>query len=168
MNINKLSKLFLPVLLVTSSALFITGCSLFDDDDDDPVAGPEPVVPPTPKEGSITGIWTGSMTFSTTGSEKDYTVTMLFHTPDGEERGATGGVAFGKSPDDIDEPHFLFEGGYEYFADPIENEDQTIACKGDVWAVGRFGLQGTFIQEFKYTTGDVAGPDQRGGGCLYL
>jgi hypothetical protein len=166
MTIKFYSKLFLPVMIAASSTLFITGCDLFGSDDDNttPVT---PVVPPVPLVG-ITGIWTGSMTWDTTGSQKDYKVTMLFHMPDGEVRGATGGAAFGAGPKDPDEPHFLFEGGYEYFADPVVNEDQTIACDGDVWAVGRFGQQGTFIQEFKYTTGDVAGPDQRGGGCLYL
>jgi len=161
-----LSKHIIAALMISLSMLFITGCDLFDSDDDNttPVA---PVVPPVPLVG-INGIWTGSMTWDTTGAQRDYKVTMLFYTPDGEERGATGGAALGKSPTDPEEPHFLFEGGYEYFADPVVNEDQTIACDGGVWAVGRFGLQGTFIQEFKYTTGDVAGPDQRGGGCLYL
>jgi hypothetical protein len=51
--------------------------------------------------------------------------------------------------------------------DPVTGDDVVI-CEGDVWGIGRSGIQGTFIQEFSYITGSAAGPDQRGSGCLYL
>ena len=167
MNINKLSKLFLPALVVASSTLFITGCDLFDGDDDPVFITP----PPVPIDG-ITGIWKGSFTWETTGQQKEYDVTMMFHLPDGEPEGEAIGLALGDGPDDINLPHFLFEGGYEYSDVPIETDplkdNETVACEGGVWAVGRFGQQGTFVQEFSYVTGSAAGPDQRGAGCLYL
>jgi hypothetical protein len=97
---------------------------------------------------------------------------MLFYIPEGLERGTTSGAAFGAGVNDPEEPHFLFEGGFQYSADPIESDplkdNEVIACEGDVWAVGRFGSQGSFIQEFSYETGSAAGPDQRSAGCLYL
>jgi hypothetical protein len=168
MNIYKFLKPVLPAVMLLSAAGFIAGCSSSSDDTS---SGDTPAAPAVPLVG-ITGIWTGSFTWETNAQSKNYDVTMLFYTPDGEERGSTGGFAFGKSPDDTDVPHFLFEGGYEYFTDPIESDplkdNSTVACEGDVWAVGRFGTQGTFVQEFSYTTGSAAGPDQRGGGCLYL
>ena len=202
MNINKTTKRFLPALMIASTTLFITGCDLFDSDDDpalppalaqcedgidndadgltdfpadpgciDALDNDETDPPPVPTDG-ITGIWTGSFAWSTTGQQKDYKVTMLFHTPDGAAEGITGGPAFGAGPVDPDEPHFLFEGGYAYSADPIESDplkdNSIIACDGDVWAVGRFGTHGTFVQEFSYVTGSAAGPEQRGAGCLYL
>jgi hypothetical protein len=92
-------------------------------------------------------------------------------------------------------PHFLFSGGFTFFNTSVTNtpgEDdieltaaEEIVCyvpsldnDGDgqpdypstdngVWAVGRFGTQGSFLQEFAYDTGSAAGPDQRGAGCLY-
>jgi len=200
MNINKLSKLFLPALMVTSSTLFITGCDLFDSDDETPPAlaqcedgidndtdglidfpadpgcidaldNDETDPPPVPTDG-ITGIWTGTLSWSTTGQQKESDVTMLFHTPDGAAEGTTGGAAFDTNDTDPS-AQFLFEGGYQYFADQIESiaEDGVtikVTCEPDVWAIGRFGSHGTFIQEFDYETGSAAGPDQRGAGCLYL
>lgn len=92
-------------------------------------------------------------------------------------------------------PHFLFVGGFTFFDTTVTNtpgEDDTdltaaeeIVCNvpaldedgdgqpdypstdGGVWAVGRFGVQGSFLQEYAYDTGSAAGPDQRGAGCLY-
>ncbi len=92
-------------------------------------------------------------------------------------------------------PHFLFAGGFTFFNESVTNtpgEDdieltaaEEIVCHvpaldndgdgqpdypstdGGVWAVGRFGTQGSFLQEFAYDTGSAAGPDQRGAGCLY-
>ena len=98
---------------------------------------------------------------------------MLFHTPEYAAEGTVVGIALGNGPDDETLPHFLFEGGYEYFADPVTSKAEdgvtmTIACEGDVWALGRFGQNATFIQDFSYTTGSAAGPEQRGSGCLYL
>ena len=98
---------------------------------------------------------------------------MMFHSADGTTEGTSIGLALGNGPNDADLPHFLFEGGYEYSADPIETKDDLtdktiIACDGDVWAVGRSGQQATFIQEFAYATGSAGGPDQRGAGCFYL
>ena len=207
MNINKLSKLFLPALMVTSSTLFITGCDLFDGDDETPPAlaqcedgidndtdglidfpddpgcidaldNDETDPPPVPTDGSITGIWTGTFTKDTTNENIHYDVTMLFHMPDDPKvpgRGNSGGAAFGDGPTIIgfENPHFLFEGGYEYSVDAVEainpqNGEVIIACDADVWAVGRGGTKGTFIQEFSYELGSAAGPDQRGAGCLYL
>jgi hypothetical protein len=92
-------------------------------------------------------------------------------------------------------PHFLFFGGFTFSTISLTNtpgEDdldltaaEEIVCyvpaldndgdgqpdypstDGGVWAVGRFGTQGSFLQEFAYDTGSAAGPDQRGAGCLY-
>jgi len=169
MNINKYIKPLLPALMVVSATMFIAACSSSDGD-----AVVTPPLPPVTPGGttSITGIWDGTFTWETTGQTKNYEVTMLFHTPDGAEEGTSGGIAFGNAPDDPDVPHFLFEGGYQYFADPVTsdelNDKSTVSCEGDVWAIGRFGQRGTFIQEFSYITGSAAGPDQRGSGCLYL
>jgi hypothetical protein len=165
-------------IMLLPLALGLAGCGSDDDDsnDDDSSTPEEPVEPapppPEPKEGTINGVWDGTFSIETTGQEKNYDVRMLFYIPEGLERGTTGGAAFGEAPNDPEEPHFLFEGGYQYSADPIESDplkdNEVIACEGDVWAVGRFGSQGSFIQEFSYLTGSAAGPDQRGAGCLYL
>ena len=172
MNIKKILKPILPAVILASSGIFITGCS--SSSDDAAVVSPPttPVPPIINGMTSITGIWTGTFTWETTGQTKEYDVTMLFHTPDGAKEGQSVGIALGNGADDEDLPHFLFEGGYQYFADPVEsdelNDKTTVACEGDVWAIGRFGQQGSFVQEFKYITGSAAGPDQRGSGCLYL
>ena len=171
MNIYKLLKPVLPAVMALSTSLFIAGCG--SSSDDPAIVTPPPVPPPTAGGlASITGIWDGTFTWTTTGQTKVYDVTMLFHTPDGAEEGTAVGVALGNGPDDENLPHFLFEGGYEYFVDPVTsdplNDKTTVACDGDVWAIGRFGQNGTFVQEFKYITGSAAGPDQRGSGCLYL
>ena len=143
MNIYKLLKPLLPAVMVASTGLFIAGCG--SSSDDAAFVPPPPPVPPTTIGGlaSITGIWDGTFTWTTSGQDKKYEVTMLFHTPDGAEEGTSVGVALGNGPDDPDLPHFLFEGGYEYFADPVEsdplNDKTTVACDGDVWAIGRFG-----------------------------
>jgi len=107
-----------------------------------------------------------------------YDVTMLFHMPDEPNvpgRGNSGGVALGDGPIKVGDnhPHFLFEGGYEYSAEPVDainpsNDLTIISCAADVYALGRGGTQGTFIQEFSYELGSAAGPLQRGAGCLYL
>jgi hypothetical protein len=111
------------------------------------------------------------------------------------ERGDAGGVALGEGPSILDSPqHFLFFGGFTFFNETVENSTadddpadlssaETIVCEvpaldedgnelypstdGGVWAVGRFGTKGTFIQEFAYDTGSAAGENQRGAGCLY-
>jgi hypothetical protein len=87
--------------------------------------------------------------------------------------GTSIGLALGNGPNDIDLPHFLFEGGYIYSADPLvttdpDTDQPVISCEGDVWAIGRNGQQATFVQEYSYVTGSAGGPDQRGAGCLYL
>ena len=167
MNINKLLKPLLPAVMVLATGLFIVGCSSSSDD-----SASLPAAPPVPSNG-IDGIWTGTFSWETTGQSKNYAVTMFFHTPEDVTEGTSIGVALGNGPDDADLPHFLFEGGYQYFADPVTSiaEDGVsikVACEGDVWAVGRFGQQATFIQEFAYVTGSAGGPDQRGSGCFYL
>lgn len=171
MNINKFFKPLLSALMVVTATMFTVACSSSSDGDALVTAPPLPPVTPGGTT-TITGIWDGTFTWETTGQSKNYEVTMLFHTPDGAEEGTSGGIAFGDGPDDPDVPHFLFEGGYQYFADPVVsdelNDKSTVSCEGDVWAVGRFGQRGTFIQEFSYITGSAAGPDQRGSGCLYL
>jgi hypothetical protein len=168
MNINKLLKPLLPAVMVLATGLFIVGCSSSNDDS----ASSQPTAPPVPTSG-IDGIWTGTFSWETTGQSKNYDVTMFFHTPEDVTEGTSIGVALGNGPDDADLPHFLFEGGYQYFKDPVTSiaEDGVsikVACEGDVWAVGRFGQQATFVQEFSYVTGSAGGPDQRGSGCLYL
>jgi hypothetical protein len=154
--------------MLISAAGFIAGCSSSSDDTS---SGDTPAAPAVPLVG-ITGIWTGTFSWETQGQSKEYDVTMMFHTPDGAPEGEAIGLALGDGPDDMNLPHFLFESGYEYSADPIISDElkdnSTIACEGDVWAVGRFGQQGTFMQEFSYVTGSAGGPDQRGAGCLYL
>lgn len=154
--------------MVVSGTVFTAGCSSSSDG----TSGDNPTTPPVPLVG-ITGIWTGTFDWQTTGQSKTYQVTMMFHTPDGTTEGTAMGLALGNGPDDADLPHFIFEGGYLYSADPITSvaEDgvtMKVACEGDVWAVGRFGQQATFVQEFSYATGSAGGPDQRGSGCLYL
>jgi len=168
MNIYKLLKPVVPALMVVSAAVFTAGCSSSSDG----TPGDTPTAPPVPLVG-ITGIWTGTFDWQTTGQSKTYQVTMMFHSADGTTEGTSIGMALGNGPNDADLPNFLFEGGYEYSADPIETKDDLtdktiIACDGDVWAVGRSGQQATFIQEFAYATGSAGGPDQRGAGCLYL
>jgi hypothetical protein len=166
-------------IMLLPFALGLAGCGSDDDDSssgDDTTTPEEPVEPapppPEPKEGTINGVWDGTFSIETTGQEKNYDVRMLFYIPEGVERGTTSGAAFGAGVNDPEEPHFLFEGGFQYSADPIESDplkdNEVIACEGDVWAVGRFGSQGSFIQEFNYENGSAAGPDQRSAGCLYL
>ena len=172
MNIKKNLKPILPVLMLVSTGIFIAGCS--SSSDDAAVVTPPPPVPPlTNGMASITGIWTGTFTWETTGQSKEYDVTMMFHTPDDVTEGTAIGLALGNGPNDIDLPHFLFEGGYIYSADPLVTTDPdtnqpVISCEGDVWAIGRDGQQATFVQEYSYVTGSAGGPDQRGAGCLYL
>ena len=173
MNIYKLLKPVVPAVLVVSAIVFTAGCS--SSSDGTPSDSDEPTTPPVPLAGGITGIWDGTLTWETNRLSSNYKVTMMFHTPDGAEEGVTGAIAFGDGPNDPDVPHFLFEGGYQYFADQITSDKdidtgitKTITCEGDVWAVGRFGTKGTFVQEFSYITGSAAGPEQRGAGCLYL
>jgi len=169
MKINKFLNPLLPAAMVLSAGILIASCSSSGDD-------PVFVAPPPVPTDGITGIWEGTFYWETTGTSgqsKNYQVTMMFHTPEGASEGTSIGIALGNGPDDADLPHFLFEGGYQYFADPITSvaEDgvtMKVTCDGDVWAVGRFGQQATFIQEFSYATGSAGGPDQRGSGCLYL
>lgn len=167
MNINKFLKPVVPAVMVVSAAVFTAGCSSSSDD----TTVVDPTAPPVPLVG-ITGIWEGTFNWETTGQSKNYDVTMMFHIPDGAAEGSAIGLALGDSPNDDNLPHFLFEGGYKYSDAPIESDpakdNSTIACEGGVWAVGRFGQQGTFVQEFSYATGSAGGPDQRGAGCLYL
>lgn len=174
MNIYKFLKPVLPAVMLISTGMFIASCS---SSDDSPAVVPPPPPPPTVPTDGITGIWEGTFSRNTTLEQIEYKVTMLFHMPDDPKvagRGNSGGAAFGGGPTKFDEnPHFLFEGGYEYSADPVEainpqNSEVIISCDEDVWAVGRGGTQGTFMQEFSYETGSAAGPDQRGAGCLYL
>jgi len=168
MIMNKFSKLVLAALIATPLMLSLSGCS--SSGDDNPAS--DPMTPPVPLNG-ITGIWTGTFNWETTGQSKEYDVTMMFHTPDDVSEGTAIGLALGDGPNDIDLPHFLFEGGYIYSADPLETTDldtnqPVITCEGDVWAIGRDGQQATFVQEYSYVTGSAGGPDQRGAGCLYL
>jgi hypothetical protein len=169
MNIYKLLKPVLPAVMLISAAGFIAGCSSSSDDTS---SGDTPAAPAVPLVG-ITGIWTGTFSWETPQQPlKEYDVTMMFHHAEGEPEGEAVGLALGDGPDDINLPHFLFEGGYVYSDDPIESDpakdNSTTACEGGVWAVGRFGQQGTFVQEFSYVTGSAGGPDQRGAACLYL
>ena len=169
MNIYKLLKPVIPALMVVSATVFTVGCSSSSDG----TSSDNPTAPPVPIDG-ITGIWTGTFDWETTGQSKSYDVIMMFHTPDDPaEEGTSIGLALGNGPNDIDLPHFLFEGGYVYSADPLVTTDPltdqpVISCEGDVWAIGRDGQQATFVQEYSYVTGSAGGPDQRGAGCLYL
>jgi hypothetical protein len=169
MNIYKFLKPVLPAVMLISAAGFIAGCSSSSDDTS---SGDTPAAPPVPLVG-ITGIWTGTFDWQTTGQSKTYQVTMMFHTPDDVTEGTAIGLALGNGPNDIDLPHFLFEGGYIYSAEPLETTDPdtnqpVITCEGGVWAIGRDGQEATFVQEYSYVTGSAGGPDQRGAGCLYL
>jgi len=172
MNKLKFLKPLLTSVMVVSTGMFIVSCS---SSNDDPAYATPPAVP---TEGII-GIWEGTFSRETTSESIHYDVTMLFHMPDNprvEGRGNSGGIAFGDGPTNqppTEHPHFLFEGGYAYSADPVEaknpqNTATIISCDADVWALGRNGTQGTFIQEFSYDLGSAAGPEQRGAGCLYL
>lgn len=168
MNINKLLKPVLPAVMVLSTGLFIASCS--SSDDDSPATPPTP--PPVPTDG-INGIWSGKFTFDTNAQNKDLDVTMLFYMPDdGMNEGTTGGAAFDAADTDPS-AQFLFEGGYSYSAtatesNPVNTGTVKVKCEADVYAVGSFGSQGTFVQEFDYETGSAAGPEQRGSGCFYL
>jgi hypothetical protein len=169
MNIYKFLKPVIPALIVVSATIFTAGCSSSSDDGASSVT---PTAPAVPIDG-ITGIWTGSLSWETTGQSKNYDVTMMFHTAADTTEGTSMGLALGDGPNDLNTPHFLFEGGYEYSAEPITSEavdgvSIKVTCEGDVWAIGRFGQQATFVQEFSYVTGSAGGPDQRGSGCLYL
>ena len=169
MNIYKLLKPVIPALIVVSATIFTAGCSSSSDDGASSVT---PTAPAVPTDG-ITGIWTGSLSWETTGQSKNYDVIMMFHTAADTTEGTSMGLALGDGPNDLNTPHFLFEGGYEYSAEPITSEavdgvSIKVTCEGDVWAIGRFGQQATFVQEFSYVTGSAGGPDQRGSGCLYL
>jgi hypothetical protein len=109
---------------------------------------------------------------------------MMFHTPEGETRGDSGGAAFGDGPIPVatPDPHFLFAGGFEFSdvsieTEPLPETGEKITCPvpnpdhpaddGGVWVLGRYGTQGSFLQEFSYETGSAAGPLQRGAGCVY-
>ncbi len=121
MNINKFLKPLLPAVMVASTGMFIAGCS--SSSDDAALLHHLPYHRQPLMAWPITGIWTGTFTWETTGQTKEYDVTMLFHTPDGAEEGQSVGIALGNGPDDENLPHFLFEGGYQYFADPVESDE---------------------------------------------
>ena len=181
MNLKKLTKLALSAAVVAPAVAFVAGCS----DDDDPVAGALPPGTPVPESNSINGVWDGTFSRTTTAGSVDYEVGMLFYKAELEARGTSGGVALGDGPLNdalTEDPHFLFEGGFQFFDQTVTSTDpdtlqELIICEvpnplypsddGGVWAVGRFGNQGTFVQEFEYETGSAAGPDQRAAGCFY-
>ena len=197
MNTTKLSNLLLSALVLVSAGFFVAGCSSDDDtvplppDDGTPDDGVPDVAPPPPA-GTINGLWEGTFSRETQAVSINYETSLLFNrivSDNTADRGDAGGVAFGEGPEILDDPqHFLFAGGFTFFDVTVENftaEDdttaltgaETIICEvpnpdypstdGGVWAVGRFGTKGTFIQEFAYDTGSAAGENQRGAGCLY-
>ena len=165
-----------------------------DDGTDVPVVPGLPDVAPPPPTSTINGLWVGEFSRETNRESVFYDVALLFNRVVAEDfsiRGDTVGVALGDGPlskDALTEnPHFLFEGGFTFSNVTVTNTaepDDTgltpaeeIVCEvpsaeypstdGGVWAIGRFGTRGTFLQEFAYDTGSAAGPDQRGAGCLY-
>jgi hypothetical protein len=168
--------------------------ALPDDGTDVPIVPGLPDVAPPPPTSTINGLWVGDFSRETTRESVSYNVSLLFNRVVAEDfsiRGDTVGVALGDGPlskDALTEhPHFLFEGGFAFSTVSVTNTaepDDTdltaaeeIVCEvpnalypstdGGVWAIGRFGTRGTFLQEFAYDTGSAAGPDQRGAGCLY-
>ncbi len=206
MKSTKISKFIRSTLVAGAAAMLVAGCSseddtvpIIDDGDDGDLTG---TIPPPPPASTINGIWGGSFSLETTAKTINYAVSMLFNRVVAEDsaiRGDSVGVALGDGPGSkdatVENPHFLFSGGFTFFNTSVTNtpgEDDTdleageeIVCHvpsldndgdgqpdypssdGGVWAVGRFGSVGTFLQEFAYDTGSAAGPDQRGAGCLY-